>query len=82
MKLISILRRMLSMCPEAWYIFLRTIQLCVMLLFCAVIFLFEWNGSAFENFRMYQSAMAANETAQALLLIGVLFSVLIEDVSR
>lgn len=80
MKLALILRRMLSMCPEAWYIFIRTIQLCVVLLFCAFVLLLEWNGSVFGNYELYETAQAINETVQALLLIAVLFSVLIEDV--
>lgn len=79
MKLKLILRRMLCMCPDAWYIFLRTVQLCVVLLLFAFVLLVEWGGSMSEGYTLYMTAKALNETAQALLLIAVLFSVLIED---
>ena len=79
MKLCSILRRMLAMCPDAWYIFIRTMQLCVVLLFCSVMLLLEWNGSMLDNYALYMTARSLNETSQALLLIAVLFSVFIED---
>lgn len=70
---------MLCMCPDAWYIFLRTMQLCVVLLLFAFVLLVEWGGSMSEGYTLYMTAKALNETAQALLLIAVLFSVLIED---
>lgn len=68
------------MCPDAWYIFLRTLQLCVVLLLFAFVLLVEWNGNMSESYSLYMTANALNETAQSLLLIAVLFSVLIEDV--
>ena len=68
---------MLGMCPEAWYIFIRTIQLCAVLLLCAFMLLVEWNGSMNENYELYVLANGLNEIAQAILLIGVLFSVLL-----
>ena len=52
-----------------------------MLLLCAFMLLVEWNGSMNENYELYVLANGLNETAQAILLIGVLFSVLIEDAS-
>lgn len=79
MKLSAIFRRMLSMCPEAWYIFIRSLQLCVFLLLCAVVLLIQRQSGTGEGYRLYQTANALNETAQALLLIAVLSSVLIED---
>ena len=79
MKLAKILRRMLSMCPEAWYIFIRSVQLVVFLLLCAVVLLIGRQNSAEGGHSLYMTASALNETAQALLLIGVLGSVLIED---
>lgn len=79
MKLSAILQRMLRMCPEAWYIFIRSLQLCVFLLLCAVILLIERQSGANNGYRLYQTANALNETAQALLIIAVLGSVLIED---
>ncbi|MGI5976501.1 MAG: hypothetical protein ACOX68_02230 [Candidatus Limivicinus sp.] len=80
MKISAIIRRMLSMCPGAWYIFIRTVQLCTFLLFLAFILLLEWDGSMMENYSLYMTAKALNETAQALLLISVLGSVLLEDI--
>ena len=56
MKLTAILRRMLSMCPEAWYIFRRGLQLSAFLMLCALM-----------------------EVTQALLLVSVLASAIIED---
>ncbi len=81
MKLRKIICRMLVMCPEAWYIFKRGLQLCALLLFCAFMLLLEWNGCSFERHALYFTAMSLNETAQAILLIVVLFSVFIEDAS-
>lgn len=79
MKVKAILRRMTSMCPEAWYIFIRSIQLCCFLLLCAIGLLLHWDGSMREGYELFMTAKALNETSQALLLIAVLFSVLIED---
>ena len=67
------------MCPDAWYIFIRTMQLCVVLLFCSFMLLLEWNESMLDNYALYMTARSLNETSQALLLIAVLFSVFIED---
>lgn len=80
-KLKKVINRMLGMCPEAWYIFRRGLQLCAALLFGAFMLLLEWNGSSFDRHALYFTAMSLNETAQAILLIVVLFSVLIEDAS-
>lgn len=79
MKLGMIIRRMTNMCPEAWYIFIRTIQLCCFLLFCAFIMLLECEGTRGGGYELYMTAKSLNETSQALLLIAVLFSVFIED---
>lgn len=79
MKLVRILDRMLKMCPEAWYIFIRSIQLCVFLLLCTFMLLLEWDGSMMEGYKLFMTASALNETCQALLLIAVLGSVMIED---
>ena len=80
MKIKPVVRRMLSMCPDAWYIFIRSIQLCCLLLLCAFILLLEWNGSMSEKYELYKTAMALSEICQALLLIAVIASVCIEDV--
>lgn len=76
----KIIMRMLRMCPAAWYIFRRGIQLCFILLLGCVVVLA--NGEAFPDLHCaYKLYSAMNETAQSVLLISVLFSVLIEDVS-
>lgn len=82
MKLKPVLRRMLSMCPDAWYIFIRSIQLCSVLLLCAFALLVQWNGSMMENYELYMTAMSIDEITQALLLIAVLLSVCLEDLQR
>ena len=45
MKLRAIIVRMLGMCPMAWYIFKRSLQLSVFLMLCAFALLVEWGGS-------------------------------------
>ena len=80
MKLKAILRRMLSMCPEAWYIFRRGLQLSAFLMLCAFTLLLEWNGNMLERYELYMTAVSLNETSQCLLLIAVILSVIIEDI--
>ena len=77
--LIKILRRMLSMCPDAWYIFIRSIQLTAFILLCSFTLLLDCGGDMVHKHRMYMTAICLFETGAALLLIGALFSVLIED---
>ena len=79
MKLMATLHRILHMCPDAWYIFIRTIQLCCVLLFCAFMLLLEWNGSMVKGYDLYMTAMSLEEICQALLLIAVILSVCIEE---
>lgn len=81
-KLRSTLRRMLSMCPDAWYIFIRSVQLCCLLLFCAFMLLLEWDGSMTNGYDLYMTAMGLMETGQGLLLIAGILSVCIEDLQR
>ena len=70
---------MLNMCPLAWYIFRRGIQLCVILLFgCAVVLANKELYPDMHSALMLSSAL--NETAQSVLLISVFASVLLEDV--
>ena len=80
MKLIPILRRMLSMSPAAWYIFIRSVQLTGFLLLCSFILLIGWNGNMLTGYAEYMTAMSLYETGQSVLLIGVLVSVIIEDI--
>ena len=42
--------------------------------------LLGWGGSMMDGYREYMTAMSLYEIGQALLLVGVLFSVLIEDI--
>ncbi len=79
MKLRLTLRRMLGMCPDAWYIFIRSIQLCCALLLGAVLLLLVWDGSMMQHYSLYRTAIGLNETAQAILLIGILLPVILED---
>ena len=79
MKLKKTIRRMLAMCPEAWYIFITSVRLTAFLLVCTFLLLMSWNGSLLEGYTQYMTARALYETGQALLLIGAVFSVCIED---
>lgn len=79
MKIKKTISRMLMMCPEAWYIFIRPLQLSCFMHFCAFILLLQWNGSMSENYILYMTAVSLQETAQAVLLVSVLLSVFIED---
>ncbi len=78
MKIKKALLGMLNMRSEAWYIFIRSIQLCCMLLICSFALLLEWGG-CMVNYELYTTAMALNETSQAVLLIAVIASALINS---
>ena len=80
MKLRNIIRRMLSMCPDAWYIFITSVKLTAFVLVCAFVLLLDWGGSMAAGYTSYMTAMALYETGEAVLLVGVLFSAIIEDV--
>ncbi len=80
MKLRKTVQRMLDMCPDAWYIFITSVKLTAFVLVCAFMLLLGWDGSMAEGYRQYMTAMSLYEIGEALLLVGVLFSVLIEDV--
>lgn len=79
MKLRKTVRRMLGMCPDAWYIFISSVKLTAFLLLCAFSLLLVWNGSMANGYRQYMTAMSLYEIGQAVLLIGALFSALVED---
>ena len=49
------------------------------MLLCAFILLLGWDGQM-SRYHLYMTAQALNETTQAVLLIGLLLSVLLEDV--
>lgn len=79
MKLRKTVRRMLEMCPAAWYIFIVSVKLTAFVLFCAFLLLLAWQGSMAEGYTQYMTAMSLYEIGQGLLLIGVVFSACIED---
>ena len=74
MKLRAILRRMLSMCPEAWYIFKRCLQLSAFLMLCAFALLVEWGGSIMERYELYKTAVSLMETTGFSKVAPALFS--------
>jgi len=80
MKLKRTVLRMLSMCPDAWYIFMCSVKLTAVVLLGAFMLLLSWDGSMAEGYTQYMTAMSLYEIGQALLLIGSIFSVCIEDV--
>lgn len=76
----KIFSAMLHMCPAAWYIFMLGIRLCVILLIACVVVLA--NAELYPDMHSaFLLSSALNETAQSVLLISVIFSVLLEDVS-
>ena len=76
----KIFSRMLAMCPAAWSVLMRGLKLCVILLLGCVVVLS--NAELYPDLHCaVKLAAALNETAQSVLLISVLFSVLTEDVS-
>ena len=79
MKLQKTVRRMLSMKPDAWYVFIRSIQLCCLLLLCAFALLVEYNGDMLGRYSLYISAQSLNETAQGILLVALILSICIEE---
>ena len=81
MKLKKTVRRMLCMCPAAWDVFILSVKLTAFLLFCAFLLLLSWNGGMQGSYTAYMTAMALYEIGQSVLLVGVLFSVCIEDLS-
>lgn len=80
MKLKKAIWRMLEMCPLSWYITKRTLQLCCVLLIGSCALLSQLDGGLSGNYKMYMTAIALNEIAQALLLISVVCAVTIEDI--
>ena len=79
MKLRKTIRRMLAMKPDPWYIFIRSIQLCCVLLLCAFALLLEYNGDMLGKYPLYMTAQSLNETAQGLLFIALILSVCLEE---
>lgn len=72
MKLKKIFARMGSMSEPAWYIFKSSMLLSLTLLVCGLLLTLGTH----EHLR---TAEAIYETVEAVLLIGTLFSVIVED---
>ena len=79
MQLRRPVRRMLDMKPEAWYIFLRSLQLSCVLLLCAFALLLEYNGDMLGKYPLYMTAQSLNESAQGILLVALILSVCMEE---
>ena len=78
MVLRDIVRRMLCMSDAAWYIFIRSIQLSCVMLFCSFMLLLSCDGSLMQR-TQYMTAMALYEGPQGLLLGGLILSVFAEE---
>lgn len=78
MVLRDIVRRMLCMSDAAWYIFIRSIQLSCVMLFCSFLLLLSCDGSLMQR-AQYMTAMALYEGPQGLLLGGLILSVFAEE---
>lgn len=76
----KIVRRMLCMQSLPWYIFRSGLRLCTLLLILCFISLLIWGGDMYNAMYYYKLAVSLNETAQSVLLIAVLFSVIAEDI--
>ena len=79
MKLKKTIRRMLNMKPDPWYLFIRSIQLCCLLLLCAFALLLEYNGDMLGKYPLYITAQSRNESAQGILLVALILSVCMEE---
>ena len=79
MKLKKTIRRMLNMKPDSWYLFIRSIQLCCVLLLCACALLLEYNGDMLGKYPLYITAQSLNESAQGILLVALILSVCMEE---
>ena len=74
----DIVRRMLCMSDAAWYIFIRSIQLSCVMLFCSFLLLLSCDGSLMQR-AQYMTAIALYEGPQGLLLGGLILSVFAEE---
>ena len=69
----KIVSRMSRMCEPAWYIFRRSLQTAAFLLACGLLLTL---GVERE---LIKTASALNESAEAVLLLGAIFPVIVED---
>ena len=72
MKIRQILNRMARMCEPAWYICKGSFLLSAALLSCALLL-------TLGSYRQIRTAEAIYEIVEAVLLIGILASVVVED---
>ena len=79
LKLRSVINRMLSMCPTAWLVFKRCLQLCCVLMILSTVLLLDWGGDMLGKYHSYHMAFALYEASEAVFLIGVLVPVCLED---
>lgn len=79
MKLRQTIQRMLAMKDGPWILFLRSLQLCCVLLLCAFALLLEYNGDQLGKYPLYMTAQSLNETAQGILLVAIILSVCMEE---
>ena len=79
MKQRQTIRRMLAMKSDPWYLFLRSLQLCCVLLLCAFALLLEYNGDQLGKYPLYMTAQSLNESAQGILLVAIILSVCMEE---
>ena len=82
MKLRAAVSRMLLMREEAWYIFLRALQLSCALLLGAMVLLIAWDGDVRGGFSLYQAALTFHSYAQLALLAAVIVPPCVEDALR
>ncbi len=68
----KILFRMAKMCEPSWYIFRRSMELSIVLLSCGLLL-------TLGGHEQLKTAGAIYETVEAVLLIGILGSVIVED---
>lgn len=78
MKFRKILGRMSAMCEPAWYIFKRSMQLALVLLVCGLLLTVGEPGAA-GSYAQLRTSEAIYEVTEAVLLLGALLPVLVED---
>lgn len=79
MKISAVIRCMLQMCPSAWRVFLRCLQLSCFLLVCAALLLIAWDGDYIGSFRFYLLSAELQELAQLSLLGSVILPPCVEE---
>lgn len=77
MKIKLVVKRMLRMCPDAWYIFMRTLQLSCLLLFLSLVSLIGYENTGSRE--LFNMAAALYELPQSLLIISMIGSICIEE---